>query len=742
MQGKKLSLCMIVKDEEPWIGRCLTSVKDVVDEMIVVDTGSTDRTPDIARSLGAGVYCFPWTGDFSEARNFGLEKASGDWILWLDADEEVDAGDANGLRQVLEHENSNLAFIELINFYGESPPNLSRVYRIAHHRLFRNGLGLKFNGAIHERLNVDEIPGSTDEVMQLDVKVYHYGYMDQVTQGKSKYERNLTMLLKAVEEPDPDPWVFYHLASEYYRVGQYTETFEYINQSIIQFLRKNLAPPSMLYKMKYSSLLATGSYDGAWPAIDKAISMYPDYVDLHFYKGVILLQKEMVQEAIPVFQHCLELGEDNLDYLTLRGVGSFQAWYYLGQCYEKEGQLEQATDAYRKVLSLSPDHPEAQQAYTKVQDKIREKHMKVEESRITISLCMIVRQEEDTLGRLLESVKDIVDEINIVDTGSTDKTKEVARQYTDRVFDFKWIDDFSAARNYSFSKATKQYVLWLDADDVLTEQDIERFKHLKQTMPIVDRVTMTYNLGFDAEGRVTTSLRRNRLVRRECNFQWIGAVHEYLAVGGTFLDSDVCITHHKEKVYTDRNLQIYRKRQKAGEKFSTRDLYYFANELRDHGFHEEAASYYEKMLDTGEGWIEDNIQACLKLAGCYSKIGNERKRFDSLTRALSYEIPRPEVSCAIGEYFFGEKRYSIAIFWYQLATEITPPSTMGITNRNAATWYPHLQLCLCYDRLGDYRKAFEHNEQALRFNPTHQSMLYNRNYFRDTHQIVPEESAD
>ncbi|WP_422661346.1 glycosyltransferase [Paenibacillus sp. EC2-1] len=355
---------------------------------------------------------------------------------------------------------------------------------------------------------------------------------------------------------------------------------------------------------------------------------------------------------------------------------------------------------------------------------------------------MIVRQEEDTLGRLLESVKDIVDEINIVDTGSTDKTKEVARQYTDRVFDFKWIDDFSAARNYSFSKATKQYVLWLDADDVLTEQDIERFKHLKQTMPIVDRVTMTYNLGFDAEGRVTTSLRRNRLVRRECNFQWIGAVHEYLAVGGTFLDSDVCITHHKEKVYTDRNLQIYRKRQKAGEKFSTRDLYYFANELRDHGFHEEAASYYEKMLDTGEGWIEDNIQACLKLAGCYSKIGNERKRFEALTRALSYEIPRPEVSCAIGEYFFGEKRYSIAIFWYQQATEITPPSTMGITNRNAATWYPHLQLCLCYDRLGDYRKAFEHNEQALRFNPTHQSMLYNRNYFRDTHQLVPEESAD
>ncbi len=94
---------------------------------------------------------------------------------------------------------------------------------------------------------------------------------------------------------------------------------------------------------------------------------------------------------------------------------------------------------------------------------------------ITISLCMIVKNEEKVLARCLESVKDIVDEIIIVDTGSTDKTKEIAYRYTQNVYDFEWIHDFSAARNYSFSKATKDYQMWLDADDIITEENRKKY---------------------------------------------------------------------------------------------------------------------------------------------------------------------------------------------------------------------------------------------------------------------------
>jgi len=133
---------------------------------------------------------------------------------------------------------------------------------------------------------------------------------------------------------------------------------------------------------------------------------------------------------------------------------------------------------------------------------------------ITISLCMIVKDEENTLGRCLESVSDILDEIIIVDTGSVDKTKEAAARFTSHIYDFQWIDDFSAARNFSFSKGTMDYIMWLDADDIMLEEDRERLKALKQELdPLTDAVMMKYNTGFDEHGNITLSYYRGRLFR-------------------------------------------------------------------------------------------------------------------------------------------------------------------------------------------------------------------------------------
>lgn len=365
MPGKRLSLCMIVRNEADWIARCLMSVKAAVDEMIIVDTGSTDNTIEIAKVLGAQVYDFPWTGHFAEARNYGLNQATGDWILWLDADEEVDAASAMSLRNVLDMDDKQLASIKLINYHGANPPHSDHAYLLGHHRLFRNGMGLQFRNSIHEQLNVNEHVSLSD-IPLIPVKVHHYGYLDAVTTAKHKFERNLTMLQAAINTPDHDPWLDYHLASEYFRIADYRQAFTEVNKSIIQFLNKGQAPPSMLYKLKYAALLALGSHDGAWPAIEKAILIYPDYVDLHFYKGLTLFQKDMFDEALEAFQMCLTLGEDNLNYLTLKGLGSFQAMYYVGRCYEKQNKSNQAIDAYYEALKLSPEFNEAREAYTRL----------------------------------------------------------------------------------------------------------------------------------------------------------------------------------------------------------------------------------------------------------------------------------------------------------------------------------------------------------------------------------------
>lgn len=351
---------------------------------------------------------------------------------------------------------------------------------------------------------------------------------------------------------------------------------------------------------------------------------------------------------------------------------------------------------------------------------------------ITISLCMIVRNEEEGLADCLSTVQGIADEINIVDTGSTDRTKEIAAQFTDRIFDFEWIDDFSAARNYAFSKATKRYILWLDADDRIKEKDRQLLLKLKKKLSLdVDSVSMPYHLSFDASGNVTSSLRRNRLVRRDRNFTWIGPVHEYLAVWGNIEHSEAAITHSKNKEYTDRNLQIYLKRERAGEEFTPRDLYYYANELREHAQYRKSIYYYDLFLKSKKGWIEDNILACMRRGECYGNLGNKEKQLESMLMTLIYDKPRPELCCALGGYFVEEKQYERAIYWFNAAIHSgIDKNNMVLVNHTYSTWLPHLQLCLCYDRLGQYDKANEHNEIAIAYHPTHASMLYNRDYFQ------------
>jgi len=349
----------------------------------------------------------------------------------------------------------------------------------------------------------------------------------------------------------------------------------------------------------------------------------------------------------------------------------------------------------------------------------------------TISLCMIVKNEEDVIGRCLDCVQGIVDEIIVVDTGSNDDTKEIVKGYTSKLYDFPWIDDFAAARNFAFSKATKSYILWLDADDVILEADREKFLVLKNTFdPSIDSVTMHYHLSQDENGQITSSLRRSRLVKRANNFKWIGAVHEYLEVGGSIINSEVAITHCAISHDSDRNLHIYETRLAKGETFSPRDLYYYANELLEHGRHEDAIRFYQKFLETKQGWIEDNIAACGKVADCFLALNKSDKHLEYIYKAFNYDTPRAEFCCRLGFHHLQANELKQAAFWYKVATQLERPADCwGMMNHACWTWLPHLQLCLCYDKLGKHDLAYEHNQIAAGFAPENPSVLYNRRYF-------------
>ncbi len=345
---------------------------------------------------------------------------------------------------------------------------------------------------------------------------------------------------------------------------------------------------------------------------------------------------------------------------------------------------------------------------------------------------MIVKDEEEVLARCINSAQEVVDEIIIVDTGSTDKTKEIASKFTDKIYDFEWIDDFSAARNFAFSKATKEYIFWLDADDLIPEEDIEKFKDLKDTLDnSVDSVTMLYNLGFDEKGNVTFSLRRNRLVKRTNNFQWCGFVHECLVVGGKIINSDISIIHRKLKLATNRNLKIFQKKMEEGVEFTPRDRFYYGNELFDNNYQEQAVEIYDELLQMDEIWFEDKITICGKVSDYYYSKANKNDAKMYSLQSFLYDKPRADFCCRLGYFFLEEEKYHDAVFWYELATKLErPENCLGFINEVCWTWLPYLQLCLCYDRIQNHEMAFKCNEMAASFVPENKSVLYNREYFK------------
>lgn len=150
----------------------------------------------------------------------------------------------------------------------------------------------------------------------------------------------------------------------------------------------------------------------------------------------------------------------------------------------------------------------------------------------------------------------------MVDTGSTDNTKEVCGQFTDKIFDFEWIDDFAAARNFSFSKAAGDYLMWLDADDVISEENASRLSALKERLAETapDVVMSRYVTSSDENGEPVFSFFRERLLKRTANFRWEGFIHECIAPRGKIVYSDFTVHHRKERNAGDRNLRIFRKK--------------------------------------------------------------------------------------------------------------------------------------------------------------------------------------
>ncbi len=319
---------------------------------------------------------------------------------------------------------------------------------------------------------------------------------------------------------------------------------------------------------------------------------------------------------------------------------------------------------------------------------------------ITISLCMIVKNEEKILSRCLDSIADLVDEIIIVDTGSLDRTKEEAARYGAFIYDFPWTDDFSAARNFAFSRANCEYIYSADADEVLSEENRQRFRTLKETLlPEIEIVQMKYGnqlsfgtvYNFDEEYRP-------KLFKRQRSFVWEEPIHETVRLSPVVFDSDIVITHLPEGSHAKRDLENFHRQWESGRTISRRLHGLYARELFLAGDEEDflrACPFFEQSAaDTGRS-AEEVCEACCVAARAARLKGDAVSFFKYALKVIAGEA-NSEICCELGAFYEGIDDFEEAAVWYYNAVYETSP----ILRRACGAEDGLDGLVRCYEALG------------------------------------------
>jgi glycosyltransferase involved in cell wall biosynthesis/uncharacterized protein HemY len=280
-----LSLCMIVKNEEKFLPTCLESVKDHVDEIIMVDTGSTDRTVEIAERYNAKVYHHPWENSFSKARNYSIKYATCDWIIWLDADEEVDKEDGHKLKEVIKDNDVDVIYIPVFNRpVGGKNLSVSNLEKI-----FRNHIGIYFEGIVHNYLKYS---GPSKNV---NIRQYHYGYHDGEELMEKKFKRTSTLLKEQIRNDPGNPVPHHYLAISYLDRKMHEECIQEALEAIrlFELQNSNLQLRLLAYHTASVAFYRRQDLTNAEIYALKAIDFHHDYLDAHcILSSIYFLRKE------------------------------------------------------------------------------------------------------------------------------------------------------------------------------------------------------------------------------------------------------------------------------------------------------------------------------------------------------------------------------------------------------------------------------------------------------------------
>ncbi|MCH5156735.1 MAG: glycosyltransferase family 2 protein [Clostridiales bacterium] len=340
----------------------------------------------------------------------------------------------------------------------------------------------------------------------------------------------------------------------------------------------------------------------------------------------------------------------------------------------------------------------------------------------SLSVTLIVKNEQDNLARLLPMLS-FADEIVVVDTGSTDKTVEVAQCFTDNIYYYTWCDDFSKARNFAISKATCQYIMWLDADDILspiTQKALHGWKISSENADI-------YYMRYSMQGEFPFWFWRERIIRRcnKCRFK--GFIHESISPFGDIRYLDCEVIHMPTETHEQRNLQIYEQAIKEGKRFTLRDKFYYARTLVECNQVGLALPILRKFACNPHAYVIDRVDAYKMLANAALSVQDVNTALRYLSASVKLLPPSGEICCLFGQCYMERQLYHHAVEWYRFA--LYSQCKTGFVNEYYVTFLPNVQLSVCLWRLGDRQGAKRYHDAAKRLHPSHPTVLANDKWF-------------
>ncbi|MEG1142246.1 MAG: glycosyltransferase family 2 protein [Clostridia bacterium] len=492
MSQNTLSVCMIAKNEEKNIERCLKSISHIADEIIVVDTGSTDSTVEIAKKYNAKVILHQWKNDFSDARNKSLEYATKEWILFLDADEELTYDDSLTLKNILSQSNKfEGLFLRLVNLINNTDIGDAIVFRV-----FRNNPEYRFKGKMHEQVinSIQEKKGSKS-IASTEIKILHYGYDPSLSDINKKAHRNLDLLL-SYDEKDKDGYYYYALGNEYTRLDNVEKALENFNTALNKTNLKDDLPIYYTYLM--TSIIKLLISKKRFQEVINYIKVFKkscrDFKDLYFFESMTNIELSKISDAKKALTMYLNCKQTVSSYPN----NKFENQYDINLLME---QLKNGSISHDEKL---------------------------------LSAVILAKDNEESLVTTIKSLNEIAYEVLVVTPETSNLDRSKIKNYGARVFDVSFKND-NEYYAFAFKKCRGKFVFIIEPKDICP---------FISQQPIVDLLTTSPRDGYyflltdssnNILGKSLRLLKKNKKLNNFENFS-------KLASESNFKDSTICLS--------------------------------------------------------------------------------------------------------------------------------------------------------------------------------------------------------